>query len=208
MVHGTPSEELIVRKAAMVDSSHLTDGTSRSNSIRVRVSNYIRSKKRKSKVVKEVKDVDSIHKALLENQQEGVYTAIMFHASYCRACKASMPLYEDLARQYKKKGKKDAKKQQQQRSNASSTTTSWNRSKQPVVRFLSVPVTQQNSKELRERFSVTQFPLARIYDPLDGLVDERPLLRKLFSGFERRLGSVLEASATGMTALAANATMV
>lgn len=64
------------------------------------------------------------------------------------------------------------------------------------MRFLSVPVTQENAEQLQDRFGVTKFPLAHIYDPTEGLVDERPILRKLFSGFEERLASVVVSSSS------------
>jgi len=141
----------------------------------------LRSKKRKSSgVVEEVKDIDAIKSLLGETRKQAVYTAVIFHAPYCRACKASLPLFEELAKQYNKKNKLyDDNKSTQH--------------KQPVVKFLSVPVTQDNSKDLQDQFKVTRFPLAHIYDPFDGLVDERPVLRKLFSGFEERLESVVGA---------------
>ena len=198
--NGTPSSELIARKATLVDSSHLSE---RNAGIRDRVNSFLRSKKKKSRVVEEVKDIDSIYSMLGEGQKEAVYTAVIFHAPYCRACKASMPLFEELARQYKKKNRKYTKQQQKR---------NWvepGPRKQPVVKFLSVPVTQDNSKELQDQFSVTRFPLAHIYDPVDGLVDERPVLRKLFSGFEERLESVVvEAFSEDSSAAAAkNTTM-
>ena len=197
--NGARSSELIARKAALVDSS-----LERNPGIKDRVNSFLQSKKRESKVVQEVKDIDSIHSVLGEGQKEAVYTAVIFHAPYCRACKASMPLFEELARQYNKKNRKYTKRQKKQ---------SWDSmpAKQPVVKFLSVPVTKDNSKELQDQFSVTKFPLAHIYDPVDGLVDERPVLRKLFSGFEKRLESVVvEAQAfaeSSTPSLAMNATM-
>ena len=198
--NGKPSSEIISRKAALVDSSHLSK---RNPGIRDRVNSFLRSKKRKSKVVQEVKDIDSIHSVLGEGQKEAVYTAVIFHAPYCRACKASMPLFEELARQYNKKNRKYTKRQQKR---------SWAEPsplKLPVVKFLSVPVTQDNSKELQDQFSVTKFPLVHIYDPIDGLVDERPALRKLFSSFEKRLESVVvEAFSEASTPfMAKNATL-
>merc|ERR1712071_312842 len=157
---------------------------------------------KKSKVVQEVKDVDSIYSALGEGQKEAVYTAVIFHAPYCRACKASMPLFEELARQYNKRNKKYTRQQKKQQ-------PSWLPRKQPVVKFLSVPVTQHNSKDLQNEFAVTRFPLAHIYDPVDGLVDERPILRKLFSSFEERLESVVVASelASPLAEVSKNVTM-
>ena len=201
--------ELVSRKAALIDtasSNTLSESTNanpnvnanananaNTNSdsktgIRNRVNSFLRSKKdkRKSKVVEEVRDVDSFASLL---GQEG-YTAVIFHAPYCRACKASMPLFEELARQYNKRQtnqtyNKLTKKYTKQFQNQQ-------KHKQPVtVKFLSVPVTQDNSKDLQERFAVTKFPLAHIYDPFGGLVDERPVLRKLFPKFEERLESVV-----------------
>ncbi len=209
---GTPSSELTARKAALVDSSHLSEGNP---GIRDRVNSFLRSKKKKSKVVQEVKDVDSIHSVLGEGQKEAVYTAVIFHAPYCRACKASMPLFEELARQYNKKNRKYTKQRKKRSWMASSSSSSpsdqsFKPCKQPVVKFLSVPVTQANSKELQDQFSVTKFPLAHIYDPVDGLVDERPVLRKLFSAFEERLESVVVeafAESSSTPALAMNVTM-
>eukprot|EP00531_Pseudo-nitzschia_arenysensis_P005002 CAMPEP_0116126110 /NCGR_PEP_ID=MMETSP0329-20121206/6163_1 /TAXON_ID=697910 /ORGANISM="Pseudo-nitzschia arenysensis, Strain B593" /LENGTH=263 /DNA_ID=CAMNT_0003620183 /DNA_START=655 /DNA_END=1446 /DNA_ORIENTATION=+ len=210
---GTPSSELTARKAALVDSSHLSKDNP---GIRDRVNSFLRSKKKKSKVVQEVKDIDSIHSVLGEGQKEAVYTAVIFHAPYCRACKASMPLFEELARQYNKKNRTYTKQQKKRSWMASSSSSSdeyvEKPRKQPVVKFLSVPVTQANSKELQDQFSVTKFPLAHIYDPVDGLVDERPVLRKLFSAFEERLESVVveafaESSSSSAPALAFNATM-
>ena len=197
----TISADLISRKAALVDSSHLEPPTSAGKGLRDRVNSFLRSKKKRSKIVQEVKDIDSIYSVLGEGQKEAVYTAVIFHAPYCRACKASMPLFEALAKQYNRRNKKYAK-QRKSRWGSSNNNNSYLQSsetarKQPVVRFLSVPVTQDNSKELQERFAVTKFPLAHIYDPFEGLIDERPVLRKLFSAFERRLESVVvESSST------------
>mmetsp|Transcript_26636 Transcript_26636/g.62563 ORF Transcript_26636/g.62563 Transcript_26636/m.62563 type:complete len:296 (-) Transcript_26636:93-980(-) len=197
--NGSPSTELVARKAALVVDS----GTaSSSEGIRERVNSFLRSKKRKSRVVEEVKDIDSIYACLGEGQKEAVYTAVIFHAPYCRACKASMPLFEELARQYNKKNKKYSRQQRKKLTWVSSDaqaplTSDISVRKRPVVKFVSVPVTGENSKELQDQFSVTRFPLARIYDPVDGLVDEQPLLRKLFPRFRERLESVVvEASAS------------
>ena len=199
-INGSPSAELIARKAALVVDDSSTATTS-SEGIRERVNSFLRSKKRKSKVVKEVKDIDSIYSCLGEGQKEAVYTAVIFHAPYCRACKASIPLFEELARQYNKKNKKYARQQQRKQrawlasdaqTTPSPTAETTRPRKQPVVKFVSVPVTAQNSKELQDQFSVTRFPLAHIYDPVDGLVDERPLLRKLFPEFRERLESMVQ----------------
>lgn len=196
-MNGSTSAEVIARKAALVvDSGH---SPQRSDAIRDRVNRFLRSKKRKSKFVKEVNDIDSIYTCLGEGQKESVFTAVIFHAPYCRACKASMPLFEELARQYNKKNKKISRKLRKKRvwlasdtePTLSSETSDDVPRKQPIVKFLSVPVTSENSKELQDQFAVTKFPLAHIYDPVDGLVDERPLLRKLFPGFQQRLESVL-----------------
>jgi len=188
--------ELVARKAALIDTSNLSESTTANTNtntndskagIRDRVNSFLRSKKNKnkSKVVEEVRDVDSFASLL---GQEG-YTAVIFHAPYCRACKASMPLFEELARQYNKRQNNQTynklNKKYTNRHNQS-------QKKHPVnVKFLSVPVTQDNSKDLQERFAVTKFPLAHIYDPFGGLVDERPVLRKLFPKFEERLESVV-----------------
>jgi thiol-disulfide isomerase/thioredoxin len=177
--------ELVVRKAALVDTSNLSEPNNDSKGIRDRVNSFLRSKKKKSKVVQEVKDIESIYTLLGEGQKEAVYTAVIFHAPYCRACKASMPLFEELARQYNKRNLTYTKL------NKKYTNRQNQNQRHPVVKFLSVPVTQDNSKDLQERFSVTKFPLAHIYDPFGGLVDERPILRKLFPKFEERLESVV-----------------
>merc|ERR1712166_1495287 len=131
----------------------------------------------------EVKDIDSIRNLLGQGREEDTYTAVIFHAPFCKACKASLPLFEELAKQYSNNSN----------SNIGNQKKNEEEQKQiiPNVKFLSVPVTQDNSKQLQEDFSVTRFPLAHIYDPQRGLIDERPLLKKMFSKFEERLESVV-----------------
>lgn len=197
------------RQAALVDSE-----SSRSRGrIRSRVQSFLRSKKnfQSNQVVQEVTDIDAIKCLLGEAQSAAAYTAVIFHAPYCKACKASMPLFENLAKQYSKKAKQTQQKLRiQQRRPESWQTSNVNQAipmngssssqqlilptsqQPPSVRFVSVPVTQDNASQLQDRFGVTKFPLAHIYDPIEGLVDERPVLRKLFSGFEERLASVVE----------------
>jgi len=195
------------RQAALVDS----ESTSSRGRIRSKVQSFLRSKKKfqSNQVVQEVTDIDAIKCLLGEAQAAAAYTAVIFHAPYCKACKASMPLFENLAKQYNKKAKQTQRKlqKQQRRPEAWQTSnvnqlSSMNGSSQqfivsspqhpPSVRFVSVPVTQDNASLLQDRFGVNKFPLAHIYDPIEGLVDERPVLRKLFSGFEERLASVVE----------------
>mmetsp|Transcript_6004 Transcript_6004/g.17082 ORF Transcript_6004/g.17082 Transcript_6004/m.17082 type:complete len:289 (+) Transcript_6004:146-1012(+) len=205
------------RKAALVDdhSSNTSEG------IRSRVQSFLRSKKTsKNKVVQEVTDIDAIKHLLGESKRAAAYTAVIFHAPYCKACKASMPLFERLAKKYSSKaGKKNGMKKnsswiaskpslEREESQQTPTTTAASMEfdqQEPSVRFLSVPVTQENAEELQDRFGVTKFPLAHIYDPMEGLVDERPVLRKLFAGFEERLASVVVSSSNNNYS---NATMI
>eukprot|EP00536_Pseudo-nitzschia_multiseries_P012639 jgi/Psemu1/209301/e_gw1.494.24.1 len=193
-----------VRKAALVDDP----SSSSSDGIRSRVHSFLRSKKtRKNKFVEEVTDIDAIKHLLGESKRATAYTAVIFHAPYCKACKASMPLFEKLAKKYTSKAQKQGRiintsswiasksalqRQESEEASATTATGSIDSDRQePNVRFLSVPVTQDNAEQLQDRFGVTKFPLAHIYDPMEGLVDERPVLRKLFAGFEERLASVV-----------------
>mmetsp|Transcript_7547 Transcript_7547/g.11936 ORF Transcript_7547/g.11936 Transcript_7547/m.11936 type:complete len:235 (+) Transcript_7547:104-808(+) len=157
--------EIFQPKAALVTSD---PGTMKSPSIRARVRDFFLSQRRKTHkpAVVEVEDVDVL-KYMLGREQDDSYIALMFHAPFCKACQASLPMFERLARKYNR-----------------------GRRKAPV-KFLSVSVTQNNSDMLQEAFGVTKFPLARIYHPAEGLIDERPVLKKLFKDFEQRLQSVV-----------------
>mmetsp|Transcript_9984 Transcript_9984/g.19708 ORF Transcript_9984/g.19708 Transcript_9984/m.19708 type:complete len:371 (+) Transcript_9984:322-1434(+) len=218
------------RKSSLVDhpsssASSNSGTTGGGEGIRSRVQSFLRTKNAKatrssSKFVQEVTDIDAIKRLLSESKGTAAYTAVIFHAPYCKACKASMPLFEKLAKKYTSEAKKQQTRNQwnQQKSSSwlasskpalpredsqqpttSTTATISGTPHEPSVRFLSVPVTQENAEQLQDRFGVTKFPLAHIYDPTEGLVDERPVLRKLFSGFEERLASVVVSSSSSTT---------
>ena len=179
------SSDIISRKAALVDST--PDGATTTQTATKRIRTRIRkilsvpSSKRKT-AVEEVTDIDAMLHVLRQGRDRGEYTAVMFHAPFCRACKASLPLFEKLARRRRYSNKKKGSSR---------------------VKFFSVAVTQENSERIKEVFSVTKFPVAHIYDPNRGRVDELPVLRKLFPNFERRLESVLLASPSSAVVSAA-----
>jgi thiol-disulfide isomerase/thioredoxin len=157
-------------------------------SIRSRVKDFILTQRRKLKnrmqpAVVEIEDID-VFRYLL-NHERNSYTAVMFHAPFCKACKASLPLYQRLARQYKRHKTTRTKE-------ASIQQRDLQLRYPQGIKFLSVAVTKDNSQFLEDVFGVTKFPLAQIYHPQDGLVDERPVLRKLFPGFETKLQSFVK----------------
>jgi len=190
--HGSSqSMNIISRNAALVDTNDSNPAGNVKKGIKSRVNKFLRSKQIKNKkqsVVQEVKDIDSIRNLLGQGREEDTYTAVIFHAPFCKACKASLPLFEELAKQYSNNSNSN-----NSNNNIGNQKKNEEEQKQiiPNVKFLSVPVTQDNSKQLQEDFSVTRFPLAHIYDPQRGLIDERPLLKKMFSKFEERLESVV-----------------
>ena len=86
------------------------------------------------------------------------HIAVMFHAPFCKACQAALPHFQRLARKYSD------------------------------VKFISVPLTESNSKFLKA-LGIPKFPFGHLYDPEKGLVEELPMLRKLVPKFEERLVS-------------------
>jgi thiol-disulfide isomerase/thioredoxin len=185
------SVDIISRNAALVDTNGSNPAGNVKKGIKSRVNKFLRSKQIKNKkqsVVQEVKDIDSIRNLLGQGREEDTYTAVIFHAPFCKACRASLPLFEELAKQYSNNSNSN-----NSNNNIGNQKENEEEQKQiiPNVKFLSVPITQDNSKQLQEDFSVTRFPLAHIYDPQRGLIDERPVLKKMFSKFEERLESVV-----------------
>ncbi|MGK3735866.1 MAG: thiol-disulfide isomerase/thioredoxin [Bacillariaceae sp.] len=191
------SVDIISRNAALVDTNDINPAGNVKKGISSRVNKFLRSKQLKNKnqsVVQEVKDIDSIRNLLGQGRDEDTYTAVIFHAPFCKACRASLPLFEALAKQYSNNSNSN-------NNNIGSKKKHEEEQKQiiPNVKFLSVPVTQDNSKQLQEYFAVTRFPLAHIYDPQRGLIDERPVLKKMFPKFEERLESVVVKSTSPLS---------
>jgi thiol-disulfide isomerase/thioredoxin len=185
------SVDIISRNAALVDTNGSNPAGNVKKGIKSRVNKFLRSKQIKNKnksVVQEVKDIDSIRNLLGQGREEDTYTAVIFHAPFCKACRASLPLFEELAKQYSNNSNSN-----NSNNNIGNQKKNEEEQKQiiPNVKFVSVPVTQDNSKQLQEDFSVTRFPLAHIYDPKRGLIDARPVLKKMFPKFEERLESVV-----------------
>ncbi|VEU45314.1 unnamed protein product [Pseudo-nitzschia multistriata] len=217
------------RSAALVDMEGASPSGSRRESggirIRSRVQTFLKKRKRGNKFVQEVTDIDAVKGLIVESGRTAAYTAVIFHAPYCKACKASMPLFENLAKKYTSPNGPPPKQRRRKQQHPANQCPSRQRPSDPVwaaassssgrgelfgegspalsgapapegplppdVRFVSVPVTQENAAALEDGFGVTRFPLAHIYDPKEGLVDERPVLRKRFAGFEERLASVV-----------------
>ncbi|KAL3943767.1 MAG: hypothetical protein SGBAC_002139 [Bacillariaceae sp.] len=90
------------------------------------------------------------------NDEQQGIVAVMFYSPMCKACKAVKPLYNKLAKKYQD------------------------------VKFISVPMTPENSKHLKS-MNVNQFPFGHIYKPSEGLVESAGLLRKMIPNFEKSL---------------------
>jgi thiol-disulfide isomerase/thioredoxin len=148
-----------------VEDTAFDHKTSNSASVRSRVKDFLtrrRQQRARDFELVEVDDVDILRYLL--GKERGSYTALMFHAKFCTACKASLPLFQKLARKF---GKRNA-----------------------PVKFLSVAVTKENSQMLEDAFGIKKYPMAQIYHPDHGLVDERPILKKAFKHFEEKLRSI------------------
>lgn len=185
--------DAVSRKASQVvdTDSRISVSSGRGGpSVRSRVKEFILSQRRKLKnrtqpAVVEVEDMD-IFRYLL-GQERNSYTAVMFHAPFCKACKASLPLFERVAQRYKN--------HQNKRISESPLHQGAEEEQVPQrIKFLSVTITKANAQFLQDVFGVTKFPLAQIYHPQDGLVDERPILRKLFPRFEQQIQSFVGSS--------------
>ena len=94
---------------------------------------------------------------------------VLFFAPWCRACKATQPLYRKLAREY----------------SSSASTTAGSASS---VIFVKVPLTQTNGF-LHDGLGVPSLPYAHIYHPTAGLVEERKLNKHVFAEFRDVLGT-------------------
>ncbi|CAJ1930687.1 unnamed protein product [Cylindrotheca closterium] len=90
------------------------------------------------------------------NDEQQDLVAVMFYSPVCKACNAAKPLYNKLAKKYKD------------------------------VKFISVPMTPENSKHLRN-MNIHQFPFGHIYKPSEGLLESAGLLRKMIPNFEKSL---------------------
>jgi thiol-disulfide isomerase/thioredoxin len=168
-----------------LNAAFVTDAeTASSPSLRSRVKDFILSYREKRKpVVMEVDDVDILRYMLVrKTTTKDEYTALIFHAPFCKACQASMPLFQRLARKYTRRQEKERQRKLKGK---------YAEDHGAPVRFLSVAVTQSNSKLLEETFGITKYPMARIYHPQKGLIDERPALKKLFRNFEETLQSIV-----------------
>ena len=102
---------------------------------------------------------------------------VLFFAPWCRACKATQPLYRKLAREYSTTG---------------STAASSTEKALAAVKFVKVPLTQTNGF-LHDGLGVPSLPYAHIYHPTAGLVEERKLNKHVFAEFR----SVLETYVRG-----------
>ncbi|KAL3927184.1 MAG: hypothetical protein SGARI_005394, partial [Bacillariaceae sp.] len=157
-----------LRAVAVADDLTSSDrmGSSK-KSIRKRVQDFVSRQKTKSLNVLEVSDVDMLSYIVQNNDGLGSNSklhCLMFHAPFCKACHASLPLFQRMAKKF---GRRKAD-----------------------VQFLSVAVTRENSQLLQEKFGVTKFPTCQIRNQ-DGLIEEQPVLKKLFKQFEERLHSVV-----------------
>ncbi|GKY93957.1 hypothetical protein MPSEU_000362600 [Mayamaea pseudoterrestris] len=88
---------------------------------------------------------------------------VLFHAPWCRACKATQPLFRKLAREY---------------TSSSNSCTQ----QQQLVKFVRVPLTQNNGF-LHDGLGVPSLPYAHLYHPTAGLVEERKINKHKFDAF-------------------------
>jgi thiol-disulfide isomerase/thioredoxin len=179
-----------------LNAAFVSDPEAASSSLRTRVKEFFLSYRRESDkpAVMEVDDVDILRYLLGRKTTTTTdeYTALIFHAPFCKACQASLPLFQRLARKYSRMQEKFRKRQRKSK-------YSPDHSPPPPVKFLSVAVTQANSKLLEEAFGITKYPMTRIYHPEQGLIDERPALKKLFKSFEDKLQSIVTSSSSSST---------
>ena len=123
-----------------------------------RVKALVMDKLRRRPLVQVVQSIEEF-KSIVGDEKEN-FVAVMFHAEWCKACKAVAPRFYKLAKKY------------------------------PTVKFVDVPVTEATSSLLKG-LGVEKFPFGHIYHPSQGLVDERPILRRLIPDFEEKLRSFL-----------------
>lgn len=81
---------------------------------------------------------------------------VLFYAPWCRACKATQPLFRKLARDYQ--------------------------APSMGVKFVRVPLTRTNGF-LHDGLGVPSLPYAHIYHPTAGLVEERKINKHVFEDF-------------------------
>jgi thiol-disulfide isomerase/thioredoxin len=185
LTSSTRRPDVVSLKAAVV----VDTGTAGGSSIRSRVKDLILSQRRKFKnrrrpAVVEVDDMD-VFTYMLDQDNRDAFTVVMFHAPFCKACQASLPLFEQLASRYNLH--KNISSRTDHNSRRPQGVKDDNGSPSQRIKFLSVTVTKANSQFLQDSFGVSQFPLAQIYHSQRGLVDERPVLRKLFPVFEQQV---------------------
>ena len=89
--------------------------------------------------------------------------AVRFYAPWCKACRAVAPLFYHMANKF------------------------------PNVKFVDVPVTEQNAN-LHQGLGVPSLPFGHIYHPHGGLVEEVRMSRKFIPQFATKLQSYVSGS--------------
>ena len=106
---------------------------------------------------------DVVELQRIVNDETQDIIAVMFYSPVCKACNAAKPLFSKLAKKYKE------------------------------VKFISVPMTPENSQHLKS-MNVNQFPFGHIYKPREGLVESAGLLRKMIPNFEKSIQAFISGS--------------
>jgi thiol-disulfide isomerase/thioredoxin len=109
-------------------------------------------------------------------QETSALVVVLFYAPWCRACKATQPLFRKLAREY---------------NDRPSTASTTRDSQQLPVKFVRVPLTPTNGY-LHAGLGVPSLPYAHIYHPTVGLVEECKLNKKVFDTFSVTLQSYVK----------------
>ena len=98
-----------------------------------------------------------------EKHEDRTIIVIQWHAKWCKACQAILPLYNKLARKYQE------------------------HEVQTRVKFVQIAVTDKNLNLHQEFVRLPSLPYAHIYHPSHGLVEELKVSKPHFRKFEQAI---------------------
>jgi len=98
-----------------------------------------------------------------EKHEDRPIIVIQWHAKWCKACQAILPLYYKLARKYQE------------------------HEEQTRVKFVQIAVTDKNLNLHQEFVGLPSLPYAHIYHPSYGLVEELKVSKPRFRKFEQAI---------------------